>query len=328
MTYPILKYDEDALDSDLVTDLNLGAGLRVQGADPLQRWAYRASAFYQAGQPWGEAFVQTGRYALHPSLNVYDRPFWVNRLDASGAQRVGIEERGAELGLRLPVRLQSNVYQTSASFFLGSELRQTRRLGDDSAPTSAFRTRLTLNPAAFLAYRLQANPRDLVPNTGVTLSTTAELDAWADGRASRGLRSELRAYLPWLRVQNTGLSLGAGLLAQNAGVYDADDFVPRGYEGEALGTGTFARFDLERPSRSGTSTTGWCCCRYTSRRSTRTDSGRRSGRSAPHRGRSAHPSAQGWGWSCDSSTTSTPRCASGPRTASKTGHETGRRAEP
>ncbi len=254
MFYPTLRYEAEENAGGLDSYLGLGAGLAAEGADPLQRWTYRAEGFYQARRLWGTASVQTGCYLLRPSLTLFNRPFATTATFASddGARvmrRVGVEERGAALGLRAPVIVESNVFQTYASFFLNTEWRQTRFIDEASDPFTDFRTRLTLTPAAFLAYRLQANPRDLVPNTGLTLSAVAEADAWTRGggvRPSRALQMESSLYLPFLKVSSTGLRLGAALLTQNGGgLFDADLFGPRGYEGEGLGAGTFARLDLE-----------------------------------------------------------------------------------
>lgn len=252
MVYPTLHYETEAVGNSLDAYLGLGAGVAAEGTDPLQRWAYRTEAFYQARRLWGTASVQTGRYLLRPSLTFFNRPFEasVAFVDDGGdliVRRTGVEERGAALGLRAPVILESNVFQTYVSFFLDTELRQTRLINERSDPFTDFRTRLTLTPAAFFAYRLQSNPRDLVPNTGLTLRAVAEVDAWTGGGATpgRALQTEASLYLPFLKASSTGLRLGAGLLTQDGGLFDPEAFVPRGYEDEGLGPGTFARLDLE-----------------------------------------------------------------------------------
>ena len=249
MGYPTLAYDiENRPLRAQDTDLGLGVGAAVEGADPLQQWAYRAEASYRAGRPWGTMAVRSTRFLLRPSVSVYNEPF--TRLVADeefGSRRVAIEERGAEMGLQLPVRLASNVYQTAVRPRVSMRFRQTRVIDSNADALSGFATRFTLNPGFTLNYRLQANRRDLMPNSGIVWSNTAQVDAWTDGPSRRwGLVSTLNAYLPLLESSNTGIRLGASLLTQNRPVvFQTDRFVPRGYENRALGEGEFVRFDAE-----------------------------------------------------------------------------------
>jgi hypothetical protein len=160
------------------------------------------------------------------------------------------------VGVELPITLQQNVFLSVVRAQMEGEFRQTRFYGDAvdnfnavqpvRLPT-AFRDRITLTPRLVLGYRLQQNPRDLVPNTGLIWGSVAELDAWTDGiGASRALTSELSAFLPIAPTTHTGLEVGAGLLTQNrASIFDTDAFVPRGYEDAGLPEGTFLRFDAE-----------------------------------------------------------------------------------
>jgi hypothetical protein len=211
----------------------VGFGLGVQGTDPLQRWAYQGTAFRQADRLWGEARVQSGAFLLRPSLSVYDHPFTTIAQTQQRTFLAGVEERGANLGLRLPVTLQSNVYQTQLRFGLDAELRQTRVFGGELAEPTDYTSRATVSPSAVLGYRLQQNPRDLVPNTGVVLSLQGEVDTWtSEGAESRGLVASLDTYLPVLRSIHTGLRLGARMLVQNeASIFNTGSFVPRGYGG-------------------------------------------------------------------------------------------------
>lgn len=260
--YPTLAFDTDELDGpsgSRYEELGLGVGLGLAGNDPLGRWRYRGTASWQTGRLWGAATVQSGHWRLRPSLTVFNTPETVPaRLQTpTGTQpgRIGFEERGVELGTRLPVRLQSNVYQTSAAVGLGAEYRQTRFFGDPLAaidPARAralrqWRDRVTLTPQAVFGYRLQQNPRDLVPNQGLILRTLAKVDAWTDGVAARrALRADADLYLPLALRSHTGVRLGAGLLTQNAGsVLATQQFVPRGYTDVALGAGTFLRLGAE-----------------------------------------------------------------------------------
>jgi len=260
--YPSIAYDPDELDDPagpLFEELGVGIGLGLAGNDPLQRWRYRGNAYWQDGRFWGSAMVQTGRWRLRPSLSVYNTPDVVpRRVRTPQGPRVvglGFEERGVSLGTRLPIRLQSNVYQSVLTLSLGSEYRQTRFFGNaaealEEAGVSGltrWRDRITLTPRTVLGYRLQQNPRDLVPNQGLVLRSVAEVDAWTDGvSASRALRTELDLYLPLGLQRHTGVRLGMGVLTQNAGaVLGTSQFLPRGYEDTSLGAGSFVRVGAE-----------------------------------------------------------------------------------
>lgn len=231
----------------------------VAGNDPLGRWQYRGNAFWRDGRLWGSATVRSGRWLLRPSLTVFDTPETVATTiptdQGPRSARLGFEERGVSVGTRLPLRLQSNVYQSVATFALGAEYRQTRFFGDavealeseDVQGPTRWRDRVTLSPRAAVGYRLQQNPRDLVPNQGLILRSSAEVDAWTDGiPASRALLSGADLYLPLALRSHTGVRLGVGVLTQNASsVLATDAFVPRGYEDVSLGAGSFLRLGAE-----------------------------------------------------------------------------------
>ena len=238
IAYPMIRSANET-GGDEVTDIErFRFGLGVQGADPLLRWAYGGSAFYQAGRLWGEAAVQSGRWLLRPRLLFYNRPRTL-----SNTEYYGIEERGVEAGVSLPVVLAANVYQSILMLSLAGGFDQTRLI-DDGAPAGAFTDRIMLRPSAVLAYRVQANARDLVPNTGLVLFTSAQ----ADVRGERGsaLITRLDLYLPFLRASNTGLRLNAGLLLQNEFIAsNSQQFLPRGYGDALLGNGTFFRYGVE-----------------------------------------------------------------------------------
>lgn len=228
--------------------LGIGVGLGVQGVDPLQRWAYQGTTYWQDGRLWGEAEVQSGAFLLRPSVAAYKRPFAALVRDGSDRRAVAVEERGAGVGLQLPITLASNVYQSRLQLRLDADIRQTRIYGGViSAPTS-YTTRATLEPQATLGYRLQQNPRDLVPNTGVVLGLQGETDVWTDGRdASRGLVASIDTYLPLLRNSHTGIRLGVRSLIQNRGsVFNTGTFVPRGHSSvDRLPSGPFLQFEAE-----------------------------------------------------------------------------------
>lgn len=246
MLYPVVRGGEEDLDAVVNSraPLGLGVGIGVAGTDPLQRWAYRARTYWQDGRLWGEARVQSGRFLLRPSLSVFNRGYNVD--SPSG---VGFEERGTSVGVRLPVTLSSNVYQSFFQIGLDSELRQTRFFGRDPDLPTPYTTRLTLSPTAQLGYRLQQNPRDIVPNTGIALGVEGEFDAWHNAGPNRSqaryaLRSELQGYVPGLRSSHTGIRLGLGFLSQNQpALLSSSMYLPRGFEDASLAAGTFLRLD-------------------------------------------------------------------------------------
>ena len=255
MVYPTLRGEGDdeplpyAESPDPGGPLGVGVGLGLQGADPLQRWAYRGEAYWQDGRLWGEAQVQNGSVLLRPSLSAYNRAFTALARDGAGRRRtVKVQERGGGLGVTLPVTLASNVYRTQLRLSMDAEVRQTRLFGDALAQPTDFATRATLEPRAVLGYRLQQNPRDLVPNTGVVLGLQGEVDAWAEsGRAGRGLVASLDTYLPVLRGTHTGLRLGARALLQNRqSLFATGTFVPRGHGNVSrLPADPFLQFEAE-----------------------------------------------------------------------------------
>jgi len=233
-------------------DLGTGVGLRVQGADPLQTWAYAVEGTYQADRLWGEASLTTGLLPGTPSLTIFNQPLEGIVTGPDGINRVvAIEERGAHLGVQQRVVLEQNVYSTSLTAGLETEFRQTRPISPFSDPEGDFIGRLTLEPELTAHYRTQRNVRDLVPNTGLVSETEVEADVAASGSAdlSRALRNQTSVYWPPLSTINGGLRTSATVLTQNeASLFDTDNFVPRGYRdvGRALpGEGTHLRFDLK-----------------------------------------------------------------------------------
>ena len=253
MVYPTLHGEGDDeplpyLEEPGSGGLGVGVGVGVQGSDPLRRWAYRATSYWQDGRLWGEVRLQTGAFLLRPSLSMYDRAFTTFVRDDGRRTAVGVEERGAGLGLQLPVSLESNVYQSRLRVGLDTEVRQTRFFGDAVPRPTDFATRVTLEPRAVLGYRLQQNPRDVVPNTGVVVGLQGELDAWTDGPPqSRGLVTSLDTYVPVLRAHHTGIRLGARALTQNRGaVFNTGTFVPRGHSAvRRLPSGPFLQLEAE-----------------------------------------------------------------------------------
>jgi len=249
MVYPTLRGTDGELggpDDWKQEPVGLGVGVGVAGTDPLQRWTYQGRTWWQDGRLWGEARLQTGAFLLRPSISAYDRPFTTVATAGGGPVAVGVEERGTNLGLRLPATLRSNVYSTRLRVSLNSEVRQTRLFGPPLSAPTPYTTRVTLTPRLTVGYRLQQNQRDVVPNTGTVLSVRSEIDAWtSEGPGSRALIAGVDTYLPLLRDVHTGLRVGGRLLAQNRGaIYNLSTFGPRGYD-LGIGGGTFLQLEAE-----------------------------------------------------------------------------------
>jgi len=249
MVYPTLHGEGDEeplpyLENPGTGPLGLGVGLGVQGVDPLQRWAYEAIGYWQDGRLWGEAQLQSGEYLLRPSLSIYDRAFTTCCV---GNRPVGAEERGARLGVNLPVTFSANVYRTFLRVGLDTEVRQTRLFGGPLPQKSPFTTRVTLTPNLLFGYRIQQNPRDVVPNSGIVFGLDGEFDAWTEqGTGSQYVVPGLDVYLPVLRSSNTGVRLGGRALLQNQGaLVNTSNFVPRGHDINVLRDETFLQLEVE-----------------------------------------------------------------------------------
>jgi len=142
------------------------------------------------------------------------------------------------------------VYTSSAQVGLRGEWRRTQ-LDDRSGSPNPKVERATLTPFATVGYRLQANSRDLIPNSGFVLSSTATVDAWTETRdatagAERGILGIAAVYLPWLSRWNTGIQLSTGLVSQREGTeFGLSTFLPRGSRDVFVGNGTFVRLKGE-----------------------------------------------------------------------------------
>ncbi|HUF09301.1 MAG TPA: hypothetical protein VMO47_08275 [Rhodothermales bacterium] len=246
---PIFRAEESEL-SDLDQRLGPGFGLSAGGADPLRRWAYSVTGFFQENRLWGSMSVQTGRHPLRPYLTLSDRP-WSTVQPVNGTlTRRAYEERSAELGAYLPARLSSGGRQSYVVAGASTELRSIRFLDSDGGPLTEFDDRVTLNPFLLLGYRLKANPRDIIPNDGMTIVSRAEVDVQTEDVAapSRSWRSDATFYLPMFPEISTRVAARFGVLWQNGGSdLDVDTFLPRGYDEEDvfLGPGTFFKAGLE-----------------------------------------------------------------------------------
>ncbi|MEM1126144.1 MAG: hypothetical protein AAGI71_05780 [Bacteroidota bacterium] len=261
--YPVLRYDFDEVDlPDEVMQLGLGVGIGVQGTDPLQRWTYAAEGFWQKDRPYGQATVQLGMNTVRPQLSLFSIPearsFRIATSDSTSVvRRLGVQERGASLLFTRPVTFVDDVFLTRLSLSLQTFIQQERVFDDDGNTLRFVRSdgevlpdfigSWQLSPFGFFLWRLQQNPRDLIPNTGLVLSSTATFDLWNEARDLRaGAITRLNAYLPVFMGSNTGVRLGLGWLTQNqGGLYNLDAFLPTGYEDRFLGEGDFLRLDAE-----------------------------------------------------------------------------------
>ncbi|MFO8100015.1 MAG: hypothetical protein R6T83_10410 [Salinibacter sp.] len=251
MVYPTLQSNEGGTwegEDPTGTPLGVGVGIGVAGSDPLQRWAYKARSWWQDGRLWGEAKVQTAQYLLRPSLSVYNRSFATEvGVNNQSSVRTAVQEKGFNLGLRLPVSLQSNAYQSTLRVQLDTEFRQTRFLGGGLDDPSPFTSRVTASPSVGVAYRLQRNPRDVVPNTGLVMQAVGQFDAWTDqGAGTVAGIVGADVYAPFLRGSHTGIRFGARVLSQKEGsVFNVRSLVPRGVATAALPAGTFLQLETE-----------------------------------------------------------------------------------
>ena len=252
VAYPFVVYEPPAKkDGDL--SLGLGGGAGLEWADPMQVWAAHTRAYYQHGTLWGRAAVQSGRWILRPSADVYRSPSAVTVLRRQEGRvdtaRVGRDERGVGVGVQTPVVLQSSVYQSQAHLSLRAEYRQERLFGLDNETLREADGRVAVNPAVQFIYGYQRNVRDLVPNSGLAVTAVSKVDVWAErGRPTRWVRADGRFYVPLLHRTNTGVQLNGRLLAQNrGGIVAVGTFVPRGYETDDLflGEGLFVSYGME-----------------------------------------------------------------------------------
>ena len=246
---PVLRGVGDLLGTSVDGEnLGLGPGLKVSGADPLGRWAYNARGFYQADRLWGDVSVETGLLPGTPSLTVFNGPVEaVRETDAGPSRLEAFELRGIGLGVDQRFLFQKNVYTTSLTAGLTGEYRQSRPITTGGAAEAGFTGRATVRSDLTFKYRVQKNIRDLVPNTGVRLRTSAEVDMLTPTGAtpSQYLQQQVDVFWPLLAEHNVGLRTSASFLTQSRrSFFDVRSFVPRGYQGldGALpGAGTYLR---------------------------------------------------------------------------------------
>ncbi len=246
---PVLRGVGDLLGSPVDGEnLGLGPGLKVSGADPLGRWAYNARGFYQADRLWGDVSVETGLVPGTPSLTVFNGPVEAVRETSAGASRLeAFELRGIGLGVDQRFLFQKNIYSTSLTASLAGEYRQSRPITTGGAAEAGFTGRATIRSDLTFKYRIQKNIRDLVPNTGVRLSTSAEVDVLTPTGAtpSQYLQQQVDVFWPLLSGHNTGLRTSASFLTQSRrSFFDVQSFVPRGYRdlsGALPGAGNYLR---------------------------------------------------------------------------------------
>ncbi|MCS4195895.1 hypothetical protein [Salinibacter ruber] len=233
---PVLRGAWDLLGASVDGEnLGLGPGARISGADPLGRWAYNVRGFYQADRLWGDVSVETGLVPGTPSLTVFNGPVEAVRETGAGPSRLeAFELRGLRLGVDQRFVFRKNVYGTSLTAGLAGEYRQSRPITAGGAAEAGFTGRATLRSDLTFKYRVQKNIRDLVPNTGVRLNTSAEVDVLPPTGAtpSQYLQQRVDVFWPLLASHNTGLRTSASFLTQSRrSFFDVQSFVPRGYQG-------------------------------------------------------------------------------------------------
>ncbi len=233
---PVLRGAWDLLGTSVDGEnLGFGPGARISGADPLGRWAYNVRGFYQADRLWGDVSVETGLVPGTPSLTVFNGPVEAVRETGAGRSRLeAFELRGLRLGVDQQFVFRKNVYGTSLTASLVGEYRQSRPITTGGAAEAGFTGRATLRSDLTLKYRVQKNIRDLVPNTGVRLNASAEVDVLTPTSAtpSQYLQQQVDVFWPLLSGHNIGLRTSASFLTQSRrSFFDVQSFVPRGYQG-------------------------------------------------------------------------------------------------
>ncbi len=256
---PLVRYDEFQRTEHDVS-LGTGIGLGLQGSDPLQRTAYLLEGWYQAGRAWGEVGVETARLPVRIAAQVFDRSTTVMAIvegEPRRTVRLGREEVGGRIDLRLPVVLHNNVRHSSLTVGIGAELAGERlfdtagetvevRVAPGEAPRR-FRTRLAIIPSLTWSHGIRYNRKDLRPAAGLAVSSAGFSDAWTDGfQVRRAIITQVAWYRALVSRSHTALRLRFKSLWQNRGsIYDLDTFMPRGQEDVYLGPGTYAGADAE-----------------------------------------------------------------------------------
>lgn len=192
--------------------------------------------------------METGLLPGTPSLTAFNGPVEAVRETDAGASRLeAFELRGIRLGVDQRFVFEQNVYSTSLTASLAGEYRQSRPITTGGDAEGDFTGRAAVHSNLTFNYRLQKNIRDLVPNTGVRLSTNVEADVLtpADATPSRYLQQQVDVFWPLLAEQNVGLRTSASFLTQSRrSFFDVRSFVPRGYRdlaGALPGTGNYLR---------------------------------------------------------------------------------------
>ena len=177
MIYPVTRTADETgavSDFDLTDGSLVGLGVGLQGTDVLQRWSYGAEGWFQDGLPWGEASIAYAGFPVRPQINAFHRP-------TASFENARIQETGVGVGLAAPVTFASNVYSSLGRFALFGEWRETRAEAPSYAREPAD-SACHAQTDRLVAYRLQQNPRDLIPNSGFVVSTRGTFDLWTDAR--------------------------------------------------------------------------------------------------------------------------------------------------
>lgn len=248
--YPVFWGKRDEL---FEGEVQAGIGVGVQGGDPLERIAYGAEAFVYDEELWGDARVSTGWSVLRPELRGYRLPELVT-LEERGAGGAVVDtlrarrvDRGVGLGVMLPLVLSENVDQTVAQLAAEASYGEDRYHDLQGEALTPSRRRVRVEPAALLAFRLHAAPRDIVPSRGLLVRSQARLDVWSElPDPERWVYAQADLFLPGITTGNASTRLFAAILDQNrGGLMDLTSFLPPGYEDRFLGRGTYAKAGAE-----------------------------------------------------------------------------------
>lgn len=251
MVYPTAYYDSGA-EREADTELGVGIGIGIQGSDPLQIFSYWGEGILQKGRLWGQIGVSTSLWGVIPTVQASRQPDAVQAViqDSPTTTRTvrSLRDRSSmSFGFLVPRTFEQNVAVTSGTVSLLMSWRRDRFLDDALEPITSEFSRWAFTPAVQYGWRVQRNPRDVMPRTGTVVRWIGEFDMQAERFTKRrAWISRVDQYIPLASRWNTGIRLTGGLLHQNtSSVFNLSGFRPRGWEQAFVGSGDFIRYGME-----------------------------------------------------------------------------------
>ena len=255
---PLLRYTPNGSESNL----GFGSGIVLYGADPLRRRTWSVEGLYQSHRLWGRLEVGSALGPARTAVNTYRLPSAKSTLvrvgDGEIVHRIyGLDRRGIEIQMRLPLYLESNVRSTTALLTVSASGEEERwfSLDGEAVPFHAnsgqslerYFGHAAVRTSLYLRYRLLRNRRDLWPRSGVSMSVHTFADVWDELNEPRHGLLFLSALYGALRGGfHTGIRLSGQLLVQNRdGVFHPRFFLPRGFEDAYVGRTFLISTNLE-----------------------------------------------------------------------------------